>query len=102
VLFHEFGEDGVLTLQLGFEPLDFVVIGVLDSLALAAVVEGGVAVLEELFEPAVDLIGVKAEFIAQVRNRDLVQEMTLKDSDLLGTGEVTTLLGHDEPPFGLC
>ena len=91
MLFHELGEDGILALQLGFEPLDLVVIGVLDSLALAAVVEGGVAILEKFFEPAVDLIGVKPVFIAQIRDRDLVEEMTLEDGDLLGTGEVTTL-----------
>jgi hypothetical protein len=36
-------------------------LGVLDGLAFAAIVEGGVAVLEELFEPAVDLVGVEAK-----------------------------------------
>ena len=98
----ELGEDGVLSLELGFEPLYLEVVGVLDGLALAAVVESGVTVLEKLFEPAVNLVGVEAEFIAQVRDGDLVEEMAFKDGDLLGAGEVTTLLGHDEPPFRLC
>jgi len=80
VLFHELGHDGVPALELGFEPLNLLVIGVLDSLALATIVEGGVAVLEELLEPAVDLIGIEAKFIAQVRDRDLVKEMPLEDT----------------------
>ena len=107
MLFHELDEDGVLALELGFEPLNLVVVGILDSLALAAIVEGGMAVLEKLFEPGVDLVGVEAEFIAQVRDGDLVvfasvEEMAFEDGDLLGAGEMTTLLGHGEPPFGLC
>ena len=57
-----------LALQLGFELFDLAVLGVLDGLGLAAVVEGGVAVLEELLEPAVELSGVDVEFIAQVGN----------------------------------
>ena len=33
----------------------------LDGLVFAAIVEGGVAVLEEILEPAVDLVGIEAE-----------------------------------------
>ena len=102
MLFHEFAEDGVLALELGFELLDLVVLGVLDGLGLAAIVEGGMTVLEELLEPGVELVGVEAELIAQVRNGDLVDEVPLEDGDLLGAGKVTTLLGHGEPPMGLC
>jgi hypothetical protein len=100
--FHELGHDLVLANELGFELFDLTLLGVLDGLAFAAIVEGGVAVLEELFEPAVDLVGVEAEFIAKVRDGDLVEEMPFEDSDLLGTGEMTTLLVHGEPPYGLC
>jgi hypothetical protein len=102
MLFHELGEDGVLALELGFEAFDFLVSGVFDGLGRAAVVKGGVAVLEELFEPAVELVGIEAQFIAQVRDGDLVEEMAFEEGDLFGAGEVTTLLGHGEPPFGLC
>jgi hypothetical protein len=42
--------------------------GVLDGFGLAAVVEGGMAVLEELLEPAVDLVGVELVFIALLRS----------------------------------
>ena len=102
MLFHEFGEDGVLALELGFKAFDFLLVGVFDGLGLAAVVEGGVAVLEELLEPAIDLVGVEAEFIAQIRDGNLVDEVPLENGDLFGASEVTTRLVHDEPPFGLC
>jgi hypothetical protein len=102
MLFHELGEDGVLALELGFEAFDFLVVGVFDGLGLAAVVEGDVAVLEELLEPAVDLVGIEADLIAEVRDGDLVEEMAFEDGDLLGASEVTTFLGHGEPPFGIC
>src|SRR5271154_6340899 len=95
MLFHELAEHGVLALELGFETLDLVVLGVLDGLALAAVGEGQMAVLEELLEPVVELVGVDVEFIAQIRNGDLVDEVPLEDGDLLVIGEMTTLLVQD-------
>ena len=102
MFFHEFGEYGVLALELGFKAFDFLLVGVFDGLGLAAVVEGGVAVLKELLEPAVDLVGIEAELIAEVRDGDLVEEMAFEDGDLFGASEVTTRLGHGEPPFGIC
>jgi hypothetical protein len=102
VFFHELGEDRVLALQLGFELFDLAVLGVLDGLAFTAIVESEVTVLEELLEPAVDLVGVEAKFVAQVRDGHLFDEVPLEDSDLLGAREMTTLLVHDEPPFRLC
>jgi len=51
VLFHEFGEDSLSALELGFELLDSVVPGVINGLAVTAVVE-------QLLEPAKELIGV--------------------------------------------
>jgi hypothetical protein len=100
--FHELGHDLIFAGELGFELFDLALLGVLDGLAFAAIVEDGVAVLEELFEPTIDLVGVEAKFIAEVRNGDLVEEMAFEDGDLLGPGEVTTLLVHGEPPYGLC
>src|SRR2546430_4620086 len=93
---HELGHDVILARELGFELLDLLVLGILDGLALAAVVEGGMAVLEELLEPAVELVRIDVEFIAQVRDRDLVDEVTLEDGNLLGARKVTTRLVHDE------
>ena len=91
MLFQEFGEDRIAALYLGFELLDLLVLGVFDGLGLAAVVEGGLTVLEEVLEPAVKLVGINVEFIAQVGDRDLVDEMTFEDGDLFGAGKVTWL-----------
>ena len=60
---HELGHDVILACELGFELLDLLVLGILDGLALATVVEGGMAVLEELLEPAVELVRIDVEFI---------------------------------------
>jgi len=84
---------------LGFELLDLLVLGILDGPGLAAraaVGEGQMAVLEELLEPVVELVGVDVEFIAQVGDRYLVDEVPLEDGDLLRLGKVTTrLLVHE-------
>ena len=84
------------------ELLDAGLLSILNSLGLTATGEGEVAVLEELFEPVVKLFGVDVEFIAQVRDRNLFEEMPLENGNLFGAGEVTTVLAHDEPPFRLC
>jgi hypothetical protein len=75
--------------------LDFVVLGLLDGLALSAVGEGEMAILEELFEPVVELVGVELQFIAEIGHRNLVDEVPLEDGDLFMIGEMTTLLVHD-------
>src|SRR5450631_1779634 len=96
--FQEFGHDLVLAHKLGFELLDLGLLSVFDGLGLAAVVESGMAVLEELLEPAVELVGIDVEFIAQVGNRNLVDEMTFEDGDLLSAKKMTTRLVHVKPP----
>src|SRR5258708_6800424 len=80
--------------KLGFELLDLGLLSVFDSLGLAAIVEGSMAVLEELLEPAVELVGIDVEFIAEVGDRDLVDEMTFENGNLLGAGKMTTRLVH--------
>ena len=45
---HELGHDLVLARELGFELLNLLVFGVFDGLGVAAILEEGVAVLEEL------------------------------------------------------
>jgi hypothetical protein len=76
VRFHELSHDFVLAYQLGFELLDLALLGIFHGLGLATVVEGGMAVLEEFLEPAVELVRVGVQFIAQVRDGNLVDEMT--------------------------
>jgi hypothetical protein len=100
VFFQEFGEHGILALQLAFEILDFLVLGILGGFGLAAVVEGDMAVLEELLEPAVELVGVKIILVTEVGNGDPIDEMPLEDSNLLGAGKMTPR-AHGKPPVGL-
>jgi len=72
---------------------------VLDGLGLAAVVEGGVAVVEELLLPAVEEVGGDAEFIAKVKDGDFFQEMPFEN---VLRGKVTALLVHERPPYRFC
>ena len=61
------------------------------ALDLRPLSKASMAVLEELLEPAIELVGVDVEFIAQVGDGNLVDEVPLEDGDLLGAGEMTTL-----------
>ena len=58
-------------------------LSVFDGLGLAAIGKGEVAVLEELLEPVVELVGIDVELIAQVRDGDLVDEVPFENGDLL-------------------
>jgi hypothetical protein len=64
VSLHELGHDLVFALQLGLELLDLVEVGIFDGLGLAAVLEEGMAVLEEFFLPAIKEGWGDTEFIA--------------------------------------
>ncbi len=100
--FHEFGHDFVLADELGFELLDLGGVGILDGFGLAPVGEGEVTVLEEFFEPVVELVGIDVEFIAEVGNGDLVDEVPFEDGDFFGISKVTTRPVHVKPPYRLC
>jgi hypothetical protein len=54
--------------------------------------EGGRSVLEELFLPAAEDRGLQAEFIAQLRDRLVLQQMPPQDSDFLFWRVVLSLL----------
>jgi hypothetical protein len=99
MLFHELGEDGILALELGLEAFYFLVVGIFDGLGLAAVLEGGVAVLEELFLPAVEEGGSDAELIADIGDGDFFEQVPFEGSNLLLGAEMTTLAVHEKPPF---
>jgi hypothetical protein len=79
--------------------VDLALLGVLDGLGLAVVVEGSVAVFEELLLPAVEQVGSDAELIAEIGDRSFLEEVASEDGDLLGAGKVTTRLVHGKPPF---
>ena len=62
--FHEFGEDLVLALQLGFEFFDILILGVFEGFGLASILERQMGVLEELSLPLVKERGIDLELIA--------------------------------------
>jgi hypothetical protein len=96
VLFHEFGKHLVFASEFGFELLDLAILGVIGGLGFATPVESGMAVLEELLEPGVELRGVDVVFIAQVGNGHLFDEVLFENGDLVGAQDVAALLGHDD------
>ena len=92
---HEFAQNFVFALQFGLEQLDRFILGIFDGFGLAAIVEGGVPVVEELLLPAVEEVGCDAELIAEIGDGHLLDEVAFEGSDLFRSGKVTTLLGHD-------
>src|SRR3954462_3848390 len=93
---HELGHDLILALDLRFEMLDLSVLGVFDRTDLAAIVEGEVGVLEQLTLPLIEECGVDLELVAEVRDRDALEEGALDDGDLLlgCTMAARLLVGH--------
>ena len=75
--------------------------GILDGLGLAAILEDGVAVLEEFFLPAVEEGGRNAELIADGGDGSAFEQMALEDRDLLLGLKCRRSLFMMEPPFRL-
>src|ERR1700691_1928877 len=92
---HEFSHDLVLAREFGFELLDFLVLGVLDGLGVAAILEEGVGVLEDLLLPTVKDRWRDAELIADGGDGDAFEQMPLEGRDLLLGVEMTTFAVHD-------
>jgi len=84
VSLHELGHDLVFAHEFGFELVDLLLLSIIKSLGLSAIVEGDMAVFEELFEPAVKLGGIDFGLVAEVGDRDLLKEMAFQDGDLIG------------------
>ena len=97
MLGHQFGQHLVLGLDLLLEPRDAFLFG----LATAAVVglEGGGAVLKELFLPAVEHRRLQRQFVAELRDRLLVQQMTSQDGHLFLGRVVLACFSHAFPPL---
>ena len=86
----------MLALELGLEISEFLVFGV-GSVFAAFIVdeEGGMAVFEEGFLREIEEVDGDAVFFAEIRNRNLVEEVLSKQGDLLLRGEMATLSGHE-------
>ena len=86
----------MLALQLGPEFGDLLILGV--GVVLAAFVvggEGGLSVLEEGLLPEVEEVDGDAVFLADVGDRDFIDEVFSEQSDLLLGGVVTALTSHE-------
>jgi hypothetical protein len=95
VLLQEFGENLVLALELFLQGSDLAILGVvLGFAAMAGILEGSRAVLEELLLPEVEEVDGEVVFLADVGDRLLLQEVEAKQSDLLFRSEVTALANH--------
>jgi hypothetical protein len=95
MLLHEFGEDLVLALEACLESGDGTVLGVGVGLAaFVAVGEGSVSVLEKDLLPGVEEADGDVVFLADVGDRDFIDEVLSEQGDLLLRTEVTTLPGH--------
>ena len=96
---HQFRDDLVLALELvaqrGDGPLE-VAVG-RGGLAL----EGRRSVLEELLLPEVEQRGRELMLVAEVRDGDVVDQVTPQDGDLLDRRMVRAELSHGETPAGL-
>src|SRR6516165_6190953 len=96
MLLHQFGDDLVLALELvaegGDGPLE-VAVG-----CRALPLEGGGAVLEELLLPDVEQGGRELMLVAEVRDRDVVDQVAPQDGDLLDRRIVLPRLSHGETP----
>lgn len=78
---HQFGENFVLGLQLGFQLFNAFLFGFFS--ARTSFVESGCPVLEKLLLPAVKNGWLQVVFIAQIRDRNPVNQVSLKNEHLL-------------------
>src|SRR3954452_833256 len=93
---HQFGDDLVLALELLAERGDGAEVLALGRGSLA--LEGGGAVLEELLLPGVEQRGRELMLVAEVRDGDVVDQVTPQDGDLLDRRIVLPRLSHGETP----
>jgi hypothetical protein len=90
VLFHQFGQDLVLGLELPFQGSDAFLVA-LTARVGAMILESGGPLLEELLQPAVEDRRMKAVFLTEVRNRNLLDQVPAQDADFLFRGVVLAL-----------
>ena len=93
---HQFSDDLVLALELVAECGDGAEVLGLGRGVLAF--EGGGAVLEELLLPEVEQRGRELELVAEVRDGDVVDQVTPENGDLLNRRIVLSRLSHRETP----
>jgi hypothetical protein len=97
MLRHQLGEDLVLGLNLLLQVGDPLLLGGVVGWPL--LLEGRRPVLEELLLPAVKDRGLQTQFIAELRDRLLLQQMSPEDGDLLFRRVVFPVLLHAFSPL---
>src|SRR6516165_2973064 len=97
MLGHQFAQNLVLGLDLLLQVGDPLLVGRLVRSRL--LLDGGRAFLEELLLPAVEDRGLQAQFIAEVRDGLLLQQMPPEDGHLLFRRIVPPLLLHAFSPL---
>ena len=79
MLFHEASDDAVLALQPSFEGVDPFLAFLLGAGSVTAVLlEGAVAVLEEFLLPEVEGVDADVQFVTNLRDRHVVEQVPLK------------------------
>src|SRR6516162_3231057 len=92
MLRHQLGQNLVLALDLLLQKLDAFLLGLVVGAGFG--LESGGPVLEELFLPAVENRRLQPQFVTQLGDRLLFQQMSPEDGDLLFCGVVLPLFFH--------
>ena len=96
---HELRDDLVLALELVAQRGDGPLEVALGRRVLAF--EGGRSVLEELLLPGLEQRGRELMLVAEVRDGDVIEQVTPQDGDLLDRRIVLAGLSHGETPAEL-
>jgi hypothetical protein len=84
VFLHEFREHLVFALEFGFEGSELTILGgFVGRAALAGVLEGSGAILEELLLPEIEEVDGEVVFLTDVGDRLLLQEVEAQKADFL-------------------
>jgi hypothetical protein len=96
MFFHEAGDDAVFALQPSFEGVDSFLAFLLGASGVTAVLlEGAVAVLEEFLLPEVEGVDADVQFVTDLRDRHVVEQVPLDGRHFLFGGEARSRrFGH--------
>lgn len=94
MLLQEFGHDLILLHELGFELCDLTVLAVVSRRPFGGGLKGGGTVLKEQLLPTVKLSGQNLVLVAQVGDRDFVDQVSFDDRDFVRRGKLTSWFLH--------
>ena len=94
VLLHEFRDDLVLHGEFGLKLLDLAVLGLFDATVASRPLESLVGLVENPFDPVMDLAGLDSQFIGQVADSLLAAQVPPHHLCLLVGAKVPTCFRH--------